>query len=60
MTLDRVIAWPVADPRQRIHLATEDWRIIGLTLCGEPIKGEAPDGEGIACLKCLAALAAES
>lgn len=40
--LVRVIAWPIADPRQRFHLAdaaTVDVR--GVTVCGEAVKERA-------------------
>lgn len=52
-TRECVIVWPIADPKHRIHLADEHWRIRGLTLCARPIKGAAgePD-KGDACAEC--------
>jgi hypothetical protein len=52
--LDRVIAWPISDREQRVHLAeSTSWRIIGAALCGQSIKREATDDDkGDECAMC--------
>lgn len=54
MTLTRVLVWQVVDPKQRLHVAGDNWRYRGLTLCGRPISTEAPgDHVGDPCGRCL-------
>lgn len=59
----RVLAWPIADPKQRVHLAPADeWRVVGATLCGSAIKVDADhaNATGEDCERCARRAARQS